>query len=232
MHQGDASHDAQRPDDSRKASRPDHQNAAGGRLATRQDSTESGRSRQTTTDQPREPRQERTKAGGSHRQAIADLRCAAPEVGRSGCQGPAGWRRVARHVSTEQGRAGHRNTVGRQRPARQDSGVATIWTAMAVAALAGVAVLGCWLGAAVLARHRAESAADLGALAAASHAADGPVRACERARWVADRMAVSLLTCRWQRLDAFVEVQAPSLGFAGLPGPSARARAGPAGPPP
>ena len=113
-----------------------------------------------------------------------------------------------------------------------DSGAATIWTAMAVVALAGVAVLGCWLGTAVLARHRAESAADLGALAAASHAAEGPARACERARWIADRMAVSLLTCRWQRLDAFVEVQAPSLGFAGLPGPSARARAGPTGQPP
>ncbi len=113
-----------------------------------------------------------------------------------------------------------------------DSGVATIWTAMAVAALTGVAVLGFLLGAAVLARHRAESAADLGALAAASHAAEGPTRACEHARWIADRMAVSLLTCRWQRLDAFVEVQAPSLGFAGLPGPSARARAGPTGQPP
>jgi len=111
-----------------------------------------------------------------------------------------------------------------------DSGVATIWTAMAVAALAGVAVLGCWLGAAVVARHRAETAADLGALAAASHAAEGPIRACERARWVADRMGVALLTCRWQRLDALVEVQAPS--FAGLSAPSARARAGPVGQPP
>lgn len=116
--------------------------------------------------------------------------------------------------------------------ARQDSGVATIWTAMAVAALTGVALLSCWLAAAVLARHRAEAAADLAALAAASHAAEGPTQACERARWIADRMAVSLLTCRWQRLDAFVEVQAPGLGVAGLPGPSARARAGPTGQPP
>lgn len=114
----------------------------------------------------------------------------------------------------------------------QDSGVATIWTAMAVAALTGVAVLGCWLATAVLARHRAETAADLGALAAASHAVEGPARACERARWIADRMAVTLLTCRWQQLDAFVEVQAPGLAFGGLPGPSARARAGPAGRPP
>jgi secretion/DNA translocation related TadE-like protein len=115
---------------------------------------------------------------------------------------------------------------------RADGGVATIWTAMAVAALTAVVVLAFWLGTAVLARHRAESAADLSALAAASHAAEGPTRACERAKWIATRMAVSLMSCRWQRLDAFVEVQAPSLGFAGLPGPSARARAGPTGQPP
>jgi secretion/DNA translocation related TadE-like protein len=91
-----------------------------------------------------------------------------------------------------------------------------------------VVLLGCWLGAAVIARHRAEAAADLGALAAASHAAEGPARACDRARWVADRLGATLLTCRWQRLDALVEVQIPHSAFAGLPGPSARARAGPA----
>jgi secretion/DNA translocation related TadE-like protein len=117
------------------------------------------------------------------------------------------------------------------RPA-PDSGVATIWTALAVAALTGVAVLAFWLAAAVVARHRAEAAADLAALAAASHAGEGPSRACERARWVTDHMAVTLRTCRWQRLDAFVEVQAPNLAFANLPGPAARARAGPSGRPP
>ncbi|MGW5719649.1 Rv3654c family TadE-like protein [Amycolatopsis sp. NPDC003865] len=114
----------------------------------------------------------------------------------------------------------------------RDSGVATIWTAMAIAALTGVAALGCWLATAVIARHRAETAADLGALAAASHAVEGPAQACERARWVADRMGVTLVSCRWQRLDAFVEVKARGLAFGGLPGPSARARAGPADPPP
>ncbi|MEV6873653.1 Rv3654c family TadE-like protein [Amycolatopsis sp. NPDC051128] len=110
--------------------------------------------------------------------------------------------------------------------------MATIWTAIAVAAVTGVAVLGFWVAAAVIARHRVEAAADLGALAAASHVVEGPARACERARWVAERMGVTLLTCRWQRLDALVEVRAPSPGLAGLPGPSARARAGPAGRPP
>lgn len=120
----------------------------------------------------------------------------------------------------------------RSHPGNRDSGVATVWTAMAVAALTGVAVLGCWLGAAVVARHRAETAADLGALAAASHAAEGPVRACERARWVADRMGVTFLACRWQRLDAFVEVQVPAPGLGGVPALAARARAGPIGRPP
>lgn len=119
----------------------------------------------------------------------------------------------------------------RHQPARNDSGVATIWTAMAIAVLTAVAVFGCYIGAAVLARHRAEAAADLAALAAAAHAADGPDRACDRARWVADRMAVTLVTCRWQKLDALVEVQAPSLAIGGWPGPSARARAGPTGTP-
>ncbi|WP_410615334.1 Rv3654c family TadE-like protein [Amycolatopsis sp. lyj-109] len=112
-----------------------------------------------------------------------------------------------------------------------DSGAATIWTAMAVAALTGVATLALCLGATVIGRHQAESAADLGALAAASHAGEGPVRACERARWVADRMGVTLRTCRWQQLDALVEVEAPGPAIAGLPKPSAHARAGPAGEP-
>ncbi|MGV9359865.1 Rv3654c family TadE-like protein [Amycolatopsis sp. NPDC003731] len=112
-----------------------------------------------------------------------------------------------------------------------DRGAATIWTAMAVAALTVVATLAMWLGATVMARHRAESAADLGALAAASHASEGPVRACERARWVADRMRVTLRTCRWQQLDALVEVEASTPAIAGLPRPSAHARAGPAAEP-
>ncbi|MER6797253.1 Rv3654c family TadE-like protein [Amycolatopsis mediterranei] len=113
-----------------------------------------------------------------------------------------------------------------------DRGAATIWTALAVAALTGVATLALWLGATVIARHRAEAAADLGALAAASHADEGPVQACERARWVADRMGVKLVTCRWQQLDALVEVESQGPALAGLPRPSAHARAGPPAEPP
>ncbi|HET6703402.1 Rv3654c family TadE-like protein [Amycolatopsis sp.] len=112
-----------------------------------------------------------------------------------------------------------------------DRGAATIWTALAVAALTGVATLAIWLGATVIARHKAEAAADLGALAAASHASEGPARACERARWVTDRMGVTLRSCRWQQLDALVEVEARTPAIAGLPQASAHARAGPAAEP-
>ena len=56
--------------------------------------------------------------------------------------------------------------------------------------------------------------------------------ATTQSRWVADRMGVKLLTCRWQRLDALIEVQSPTGGLAGLPGPAARARAGPTSQPP
>ncbi|MEU4247889.1 Rv3654c family TadE-like protein [Amycolatopsis sp. NPDC026612] len=115
---------------------------------------------------------------------------------------------------------------------RPDSGAATIWTAMAVVALTGVALLAFWLGSAVIARHRAESAADLGALAAASHASEGPAPACERARRIADRMGVTLLSCRWQHLDALIEVEAHGPALAGLARPSAHARAGPTDEPP
>ncbi|EME64243.1 Rv3654c family TadE-like protein [Amycolatopsis decaplanina] len=114
-----------------------------------------------------------------------------------------------------------------------DRGVATAWTASIVAVLICAAAFAFWIGAAVTTRHRAEAAADLAALAAASHATDGPGAACERARQVAVRMSVTLLTCRWERGDALVEVRAePSEQPAVTGRAEARARAGPVGRPP
>ncbi len=107
-----------------------------------------------------------------------------------------------------------------------DRGVATVWTASIVAALVCAAAFVFWIGAAVTARHRAEAAADLAALAAASHATEGPGAACERAREVAVRMSVTLLTCRWERGDALVEVRSEPAGTGRA---EARARAGPVG---
>ncbi|MFK0245225.1 Rv3654c family TadE-like protein [Amycolatopsis azurea] len=114
-----------------------------------------------------------------------------------------------------------------------DRGVATAWTASIAAVLICAAAFVFWIGAAVTTRHRTEAAADLAALAAASHATSGPGAACERARQVAVRMSVTLLTCRWERGDALVEVWSePSGHWAAAGRAEARARAGPVDRPP
>lgn len=114
-----------------------------------------------------------------------------------------------------------------------DRGVATVWTASIVAVLVCAAAFTFWIGAAVTTRHHTEAAADLAALAAASHATDGPGAACERARQVAVRMSVTLLTCRWERGDALVEVRSEESGQPAAVGRAeARARAGPVDRPP
>jgi secretion/DNA translocation related TadE-like protein len=112
---------------------------------------------------------------------------------------------------------------------RADEGVATVWTAIAVTALVWLGAAACWLGAAVAARHRIEAAADLGALAAAAHAADGPAKACARAREVADHQGAEVTDCHWDKRDALVEVRATRTPVPGLPPPTAHARAGPVG---
>ncbi|WP_084470279.1 Rv3654c family TadE-like protein [Amycolatopsis benzoatilytica] len=113
-----------------------------------------------------------------------------------------------------------------------DAGVATVWTALAAAALIALTVLVWWLAAAITARHGTEAAADLGALAAAAHAADGPTTACARAEEVADHERAVMISCRWHNRDAYVEVRAATAPIPGLPAPTAKARAGPAEAPP
>lgn len=121
-----------------------------------------------------------------------------------------------------------RNNV-RSAKRQRDQGLATIWAAGASAALIAVAALAMWLGAAVTTRHRASAAADLGALAAASHATSGGRHACARAGWVVERMGGRLTSCRLAGLDALVEVALEPSGVLGRFGPAtARARAGPA----
>ncbi|MCG3750048.1 MULTISPECIES: Rv3654c family TadE-like protein [unclassified Amycolatopsis] len=113
-----------------------------------------------------------------------------------------------------------------------DAGVATIWTALAAATLIAVTVLVWWLAAAITARHRTEAAADLGALAAAAHAAAGPTVACARAKEVADHERAVLTSCRWHNRDAFIEVRSRTTPIPGLPPPTAKSRAGPVDLPP
>jgi secretion/DNA translocation related TadE-like protein len=85
----------------------------------------------------------------------------------------------------------------------------------------GVAVL----GSVVIARHRAQSAADLAALSAAAGLASGHRMACARAVSVATAMRATVTDCAVEGLDTVITVAAE----AGVPGwrASARARAGP-----
>ncbi len=99
---------------------------------------------------------------------------------------------------------------GRQRRSRRrraaDRGSATLWAVGGIAALFLVAAMILAIGAVVQTRHRATSAADLAALAAAVGAPDGAPAACARARWVTDRMRVLLTDCRIVDWNAMVEV--------------------------
>jgi len=115
--------------------------------------------------------------------------------------------------------------------AASDAGVATVWAATALAALAGVLAVGLHLGSAIVARHRAEAAADLAALAAAGHATDGETAACNEGQRVAEAMGARVALCRLAGWEVLLEAQVP-LPFA-LPGTSTatgRAHSGPAPP--
>lgn len=88
------------------------------------------------------------------------------------------------------------------------------------------------VGSAVIARHRAQSAADLAALAAAGRLAAGPSTACQWAVSVAYQMHARVTDCRVESLDVVVTVDVDAaLGRWGLGTARAGARAGPGGSP-
>jgi secretion/DNA translocation related TadE-like protein len=112
-----------------------------------------------------------------------------------------------------------------------DGGVATVWAAGAIAVLVSMALFGLHLGEAMVARHQAESAADLAALAGAAEVVAGERYACAQARRVTDRMRVQLASCHMSGLDVLVDVAAQPRGWLGGLGVApGRARAGPAAP--
>lgn len=96
----------------------------------------------------------------------------------------------------------------RTNPVRDDRGAATLIAAALVGVLiavtAGVAVL----GAAVIARHRAQAAADLAAHAAATGLPAGQRFACAQAASVAAAMGTALAGCVVEGLDAVVTIDA------------------------
>ncbi|WP_456302492.1 Rv3654c family TadE-like protein [Streptomyces tendae] len=76
-----------------------------------------------------------------------------------------------------------------------DRGSATVWSVVVIAVLCLVFGVVLALGQAVVARHRAAGGADLAALAAADHWAQGGTAACERASRVARAQQVRLVRC-------------------------------------
>ncbi|MGQ0774068.1 MAG: Rv3654c family TadE-like protein [Pseudonocardiales bacterium] len=108
-----------------------------------------------------------------------------------------------------------------------DCGAATVWAVGAIAGLMSVSVFGLYLGGALIARHQAQSAADLAALAGAGSVVFGEPYACAQARRITDQMGVRLTSCRTRSWDVLVETAATS-PLTTLGPATARARAGPA----
>jgi secretion/DNA translocation related TadE-like protein len=95
-----------------------------------------------------------------------------------------------------------------------------------VVVLLWVTGAGAYLGSVVVARHRAQAAADLAALAAAARLPSGAAAACTRATAVAREMGVDQVECGIEDLDVVVTVRV-AVAFAGAA--RAAARAGPVG---
>jgi len=110
---------------------------------------------------------------------------------------------------------------------RDDRGSASVTACFAILALIAVTVALAHVGSGVLARHRAQSAADLAALAAAAESVRGTERACSAAGEVAGRVRATVRDCRIDGWDVVVTVTVPVGLGSGVA--TAAARAGPAG---
>ena len=97
-----------------------------------------------------------------------------------------------------------------------------------MAVLLAITAGGGYVGSAVIARHRAQAAADLAALAAAGRLADGADAACAQASALAHAMRTAVTQCVVEDLDVVVTVAAPlAFGRLGVGPARASARAGP-----
>jgi secretion/DNA translocation related TadE-like protein len=95
-----------------------------------------------------------------------------------------------------------------------------------VAVLLSITGGSAYLGSAVVARHRAQAAADLAALAAAARLPAGPEMACAQATTVAREMRVDGIQCAVDDLDAVVTIEM-RVAVGGWGWARAAARAGP-----
>lgn len=109
-----------------------------------------------------------------------------------------------------------------------DRGSATVWSLGAMALLCAVFGAVLFYGQAVAVRHRAAGGADLAALAAADHWAEGTTAACARAGRLAAAQGVRLVRCAVVGDTSDVTAAVRRGPFAA----EVRARAGPPGPVP
>ncbi|WP_308205875.1 Rv3654c family TadE-like protein [Mycolicibacterium elephantis] len=140
-----------------------------------------------------------------------------------------GWsRRSARDRRCYRASPSRRGRWRRRNPARGEDGSATLVGVAAMAVLLAVTVGAVYVGAAVIGRHRAQAAADLAALAAASSMVDGSAAACSRATEIAHAMDATVAHCAVENLDVVVAVDVDvSVGRLAVGPARAVARAGP-----
>jgi secretion/DNA translocation related TadE-like protein len=116
----------------------------------------------------------------------------------------------------------------------RERGAATIWGLGLMAVLLVVALSVTVVGTVRVARHKAQNAADLSALAAAREAITAPDTACRSAAWIAIANGAELVECGIEEgvADVRVSVRLQLFERLRLPGPrhvTGRARAAPLG---
>lgn len=114
-------------------------------------------------------------------------------------------------------------------PHRHERGSASVWLLAVGLVLLAAALAGVTIGAAHLARHQAQSAADLGALAGAARALAGADVACGRAEEIVSANRARLTSCALEGLELTITVEVdPAPVVPGDRPATATARAGPA----
>ena len=109
----------------------------------------------------------------------------------------------------------------------RDGGSAVVWVLGIGMVFVLIAVVMATAGAAAVARHRAQAAADLAALAGALRASEGAPTACQRAADVSAQNGARLIECRLDGLDVVVAVEVAPALLSGVGAARGAARAGP-----
>lgn len=108
-----------------------------------------------------------------------------------------------------------------------DEGSATVGVLAVGLALVLMALSFAMAGAAAVARHKAQAAADLAALGGALRAWEGEHAACRRAADITVRNGARMTSCRTDGLDVVIEVEVAVSGIDAVGAARAAARAGP-----